>query len=146
MSIVGTAKIATNDTGGEYTITQVFWDTDTTSFKTGTVGFVAEAAVDVAERDDRSVGDIVAFQFQDGYDGFRGILISDGPAAVLAVVGDSTWIQAVLVDGTVTISHIGPAASAHTTIGGVVAVDIDAVGQVRSMRACGEGACVGPCI
>ena len=103
MSIVGTAKIVTNDTGGEYTITQVFWDTDTTSFKTGTVGFIAEAAVDVAERDDRSVGDIVAFQFQEGYDGFRGILISDGPAAVAEIATDETWVDALGGDGTVTI-------------------------------------------
>lgn len=78
MSVVGTAKIVTNEGDGKYTITQTLVDTTDDSFKTGTVGLVGEDAWDANLETTRSAGDLVIFQMVESFDGKKSAVIT-GP-------------------------------------------------------------------
>jgi len=78
MSAIGTAKIVSNIGSGKYTISQVFWDTASSTYKTGTLGLLRYYAVDVGLRANRSVDDIVLFTLQETYSGpTRAMIIGD---------------------------------------------------------------------
>lgn len=73
---VGVAKIVTNETGGKYTITEIFWnvgDEDVAS----TTGFKDVTAFDVNKLGHREVGTLVQFYFQQSADGKNFPIISD---------------------------------------------------------------------
>ena len=97
MSVVGTAKIVTNEGDGKYTITQIYLDTSDDTFKDGTVGLVAVEAWDVNLDETRAVDDKVIFQMQDSHDGkFAPIIAgslhaSDGEGAGSSPIQFERW-------------------------------------------------------
>jgi|TARA_Y100000310_G_scaffold221436_2_gene223016 hypothetical protein len=104
MSVVGTAKIASVVGSGVYTITQQFFDTASGTYKDGTVGLVGATASDLNLSEGWSVGDKVAFQMQESWDGKTQAVIIGTVGVVFA---DEIWVEAVQTDVT-TINHLNP--------------------------------------
>jgi len=154
--IVGTCKIVSNDTGGKYTVTQVFLTPATPAFSTANVGLSSVAAVDVRLRD-TGVAGTTAYPFMsvEAKDGGPVVVIdvsSDGTAAlangqaviktyVFDIQGDEAWAD---VDDTVNFNNtlvLGAAVyDAGAPVSGGSPVDDDAGGNGVEWRHAPSGA------
>lgn len=64
-------------------------------------------------------------------------------SAVLGVTTSDAWLDSSTTNGVTDITVVGPSTSAYTGTGGIIEIDIDAKGWVRSFRACGQSE-IGP--
>ncbi len=94
MSIVGTAKIVTNEGDGKYTITQTFVNTTDDTFNTGNIGLVSVEAWDVDLDDSRAVNDRIIFLMQETFDAKRvPIIVGSAPNSTGGIMGASFAYQ-----------------------------------------------------
>ena len=90
----GLAKITSNDTGGAYKITEVFWDSSGSTYYARTAGMVAATAREINNCPGLAVDEIVTFRRQGRKDGSIELLIT----ATLPAVPDVTKDYMVVFD------------------------------------------------
>lgn len=107
----GVARISANLGDGEYTITEQWWDADSSAWANAVepLGHVAATARDFKARDTAAAGENVAFWEQRAKDGSRVLLIDvDRPPSDSAFAGDELAVLfrvSVSANGTVTLDQ-----------------------------------------